>query len=132
MDDTRWDFQALIESHAVADRSTRARVRGLVPWILEDPTRPHRIEHLAEHAAVSPRTLSRLFRRETGTSPAKFVERARLQLAQGLLERTGIRVDSIAARSGFGTGERMRRAFRRALGLCPRAYASSGCGTIRR
>lgn len=132
MDNTHWDLQALIESHAAADRSARARVRRLTAWILADPTRPHSIEHLAEHAAVSPRTLSRLFRRETGTSPAKFVERARLELARGLLDSTGMRVDSIAARSGFGNGERMRRAFRRALGLGPRAYASSGCATIRR
>jgi transcriptional regulator GlxA family with amidase domain len=132
MDDTHWDLQALIESHAAADRSARARVRRLTAWILEDPTRPHSIDHLAEHAAVSPRTLSRLFRRETGTSPAKFVEHARLQLAQGLLERTGMHIASIASRSGFRNVERMRRAFRRVLGVCPRAYASSGCGTILR
>jgi transcriptional regulator GlxA family with amidase domain len=59
------------------------------------------------------------------------VERARIDLARLLLEQTDLRIGSIAARSGFESGERMRRAFHRALGACPRRYTSSGCGTIR-
>lgn len=122
MDDSHWDFSTLVDSFAAEDRSPRARVRRLVAWILEDPTRPHRVGALAERAAVSPRTLSRLFRRETGVSPAKFVERARLALARALIEETGLRIDSVAARTGFGSAERMRRTFHRSLGANPLSF----------
>lgn len=132
MDDASWDYRALIETHVAADRSTRARIRRLAAWIVEDPVRPRSIEDLADRAAVSVRTLSRLFRSETGTTPARFVEQARVRLARLLLDETDLRIASIAARCGFANDEHMRRAFHRALGKCPRRYASSGCGTMRR
>jgi transcriptional regulator GlxA family with amidase domain len=132
MDDATWDYRELIESQLAADRSTRSRVRRLVAWILEDPMRPRSVEELADRAAVSVRTLSRLFRSETGTTPARFVEQARIRLARVLLEETDLGIGRIAARCGFASGERMRRAFHRSLGQCPRRYASSGCGTNRR
>ena len=74
MDDASWDYRELIETHVATDRSARSRVRRLVAWIREDPARARSVEELAERAAVSARTLSRLFRRETGTTPARFVE----------------------------------------------------------
>lgn len=132
MDEASWDYRVLIESQVAADRSTRARVRRLVAWILEDPLRPRSVEDLAERAAVSPRTLSRLFHRETGTTPARFVEQARVRLARLMLDETDLRIGAIAARCGFESGERMRRAFHRSVGTSPRAYASVGSGTMRR
>ena len=132
MDDAGWDFSVLAQAHATTDRSPRSRVRRLVASILEDPARPHTVEELAQRAAVSPRTLSRLFRRETGTTPARFVARARLDLARALLDGCGASVEWIARRAGFCNAERMRRTFHRALGTSPRGYTSSGCGTMRR
>jgi transcriptional regulator GlxA family with amidase domain len=123
MDEGHWDFEALVERCAAEDRSPRARVRRVVEWILEDPCRDCSAARLAERAAVSARTLSRLFRRETGMSPARFVARARVVLARALLERTGLGVDAVAVRSGFAGARRMRRAFRRALGAAPREIA---------
>jgi transcriptional regulator GlxA family with amidase domain len=120
MDDATWDFQSLLEGHIEADRSARSRVRRLIGWILEDPARPYDVRHLADQAAVSPRTLSRIFARETGTTPAKFIERARIRLAGLLLEKSALPIGSIASRCGFRNGERMRRAFHRVLGACPR------------
>ncbi len=120
MDDASWDNPALIEAHLAADRSTLARIRRVIGTILEDPARPCALERLADDAAVSPRTLSRLFRRETGCSPAKFVERARVRLAQRLLDQSGMRIGVVAGRCGFASGEQMRRAFHRVLGTGPR------------
>jgi transcriptional regulator GlxA family with amidase domain len=125
-------LEKLIEAQLQADRSARARIRRLVAWILDDPSRAPGLEALADRAAMSPRTLSRLFVRETGCSPARFVQRARVELACRLLERTGGRVAWVAQRAGFESAERMRRAFHRALGASPRGYASVGSGTIRR
>jgi len=124
MDEGLWNFEALVERCAAEDRTPRARVRRVIEWILEDPCRECSAPRLAERAAVSARTLSRLFRRETGTSPARFVAHARLRLARALLERTGLGIDAVAVRSGFAAARRMRRAFRRALGSAPREIAS--------
>ena len=119
MDDACHDFAGLIDAHAAADRSPRARLRRVVQSVLDDPGGCHEVARLAERAAMSPRTLSRAFRRETGTSPARFVERARLAFARLLIERSGFRLDCVAARSGFRSAERMRRAFHRGLGASP-------------
>lgn len=132
MDEASWDFTELVEAHVALDRSPRARVRRLVEWILQDPARAEGIERLAEHAAMSPRSLSRLFVRETGTTPARFVRLARLRFARQLLERPGLRIAWVARRCGFASEERMRRTFQRALGTSPRGYASAGSGTMRR
>ena len=104
--------------------SGKGRVRILVRWILEDPSRCGPVESLAQRAALSPRAFSRLFLRETGISPAKFVERTRVRLACRLLDDDDLLVQSIATRCGFQGVERMRRAFHRVLGVSPRRYAT--------
>jgi transcriptional regulator GlxA family with amidase domain len=77
---------------------------------------------------MSPRHLTRLFQRELGTAPARYVERLRLEAAQLLLE-AGHSIGSAAARSGFGSEETLRRAFLHHLGLplatCRRRFAST-------
>ena len=108
----------------------RARVRNLARRILDDPSPPCSLDWLAARAALSVRAVSRLFVRETGMTPAKFVERARVQMACALIESGDLRLKAVAARCGFGHEERMRRAFHRVLGASPRVH--SGCGTMRR
>ncbi|MGY2401739.1 GlxA family transcriptional regulator [Pseudomonas sp. SDO5271_S396] len=77
------------------------------------------VERLAEVAHLSPRQFSRLFRTETGQSPAKAVERLRIEAARLLLESGDHSIDIIARETGFGDPERMRRAFLRAFGQPP-------------
>jgi transcriptional regulator GlxA family with amidase domain len=94
-------------------------VRQVIAWVLEDPSRDCTTQALADRAAVSRRTLSRLFRSETSMSPARFVAHARLGLARALLEDTGLGIEAVAACSGFAAARRMRRAFRRAFRRSP-------------
>ena len=70
---------------------------------------------------MSPRHFSRAFARETGVSPARAVERLRLEAARALIETGGDPIESVAGRVGFGDPERMRRAFSRGFGHPPRA-----------
>ena len=121
-----------IENHLQADPSPRARVRRVADAVARDPARINSIAHLADLAAMSTRSLSRLFVLETGITPARFVERARVQLARRLLQREGTRLAWVAACAGFESAERMRRAFHREIAMSPRAYASVGSGTMRR
>jgi transcriptional regulator GlxA family with amidase domain len=114
-----------------ANRTALARVRAIARRIAEDPSRVDRCDRLAEGAAMSLRNLQRLFVHATGLTPARFVERARLLLAQRFLRETDLPLKAIAHRCGFGNEERMRRAFHRAEGVAPSEYAARYAGAGR-
>jgi transcriptional regulator GlxA family with amidase domain len=78
------------------------------------------VECLAQRAAMSPRTFARAYAAETGTTPAKAVERLRTEAARAALAK-GASLQEIAQRTGFGDPERMRRAFIRTYGAPPAA-----------
>jgi transcriptional regulator GlxA family with amidase domain len=77
---------------------------------------------MAERAHMSPRHFARAFRAEAGLTPARYVERVRIEAARRQLEESAEPVGSIAAACGFGTAETMRRTFLRALGVGPAEY----------
>jgi transcriptional regulator GlxA family with amidase domain len=79
---------------------------------------------LADRAAVSERHLVRMFRVQVGMTPARFVERARLEAAKVLLATGDNSQEAVARRAGFGSADTMRRTFRRALGVSPSTYRS--------
>ncbi|MEU1299959.1 GlxA family transcriptional regulator [Streptomyces shenzhenensis] len=96
-------------------------LRTLIASVLADPAADHSLPALAASAAISPRHLARLFRAELGTTPARWVERVRLDRAQQLLLE-GHSVTSAARHSGLGTDETLRRVFARHLGTTPTHY----------
>lgn len=97
-------------------------VRRLLDAIVSDPADDHRLPQLARRAAVSERHLRRIFAEQTSTTPARFVERVRVEAARERLERTTAPVDAVARACGFGSPETMRRAFLRVLGVGPSDY----------
>lgn len=107
-------FSALLEIDPKSDRVQTALVYARQH--LQDDLS---VEQLAEVAHLSPRQFSRLFRAETGQSPAKAIERLRIEAARLLLESGDHSIDIIARETGFGDPERMRRAFLRAFGQPP-------------
>jgi transcriptional regulator GlxA family with amidase domain len=94
-------------------------IRLALDFAREHLTEPLPVERLAGAASMSVRHFSREFRRETGETPARAVERLRADVARGLLEDGSEPVELIAARIGFGDPERMRRAFVRLYGQPP-------------
>ena len=68
---------------------------------------------------TSPRQFSRIFREETGQSPAKAVELLRLEAARVMLEEGRHALEHVARDTGFADRDRMRRAFLRAYGQPP-------------
>lgn len=83
------------------------------------------VDRLAEAANLSTRQFTRAFREETGHSPAKAVERLRVESARLLMEQGRLPMDIIASESGFADRERMRRAFLRAFNQAPQAMRRS-------
>lgn len=113
-------FSALLE---LAPRSDRVR-RALI-YAREHLQNPLTVEELAEAASLSPRQFSRLFREETGQSPAKAVERLRLEAAKAMLEEGRHPLDTVARDTGFSDRDRMRRAFLRFFGQPPQGLRRS-------
>jgi len=109
-------FSALLDAGGV-----HGRFAELMDWIRERLTEPLSVEALADHAAMSPRHFARAFHAETGLTPAKAVERLRLEAARLRIESSAEPIDRVAEAVGFGDPERMRRAFLRAFGQPPQA-----------
>jgi transcriptional regulator GlxA family with amidase domain len=90
--------------------------------VVEDICADHGVEAMAERAHMSPRHFARAFAAETGITPARYVERVRVEAARRRLEDGAEPVAAIAAACGFGTAETMRRTFLRTLGVGPAEY----------
>jgi transcriptional regulator GlxA family with amidase domain len=103
----------------LAEREPLGELQG---WIADHLDADLSVEGLAAQVAMSVRNFSRTFTREVGVTPARFVERARVEGARRLLEESTASVDAIAGRCGFGTAETMRRAFLRSLHVTPTDY----------
>ncbi|MEU8818956.1 GNAT family N-acetyltransferase [Actinoplanes sp. NPDC048796] len=102
-------------------RPTTPKLRELTDAVAADPAGDHAIPVLAARISVSRRHLSRLFRGELGTSPARYVESVRVDAALRLLTE-GHSVTATARRTGIGSPETLRRAVIGRIGVSPRAY----------
>ncbi|MDP3868071.1 GlxA family transcriptional regulator [Phenylobacterium sp.] len=109
-------FSALIEMGGQGGRFAE-----LLDWMRERISEPLSVERMADRAAMSPRHFARAFAAETGLTPAKAVERLRLETARERVEASSEPIDRVAESAGFGDPERMRRAFLRAFGQPPQA-----------
>jgi len=92
--------------------------------IQADPSADLSVEALANLAHMSHRNFGRVFSRETGESPARYVERVRVETARRLLEHTHLSTDVVAKQCGFNSAETMRRVFHRRLNVAPSQYRS--------
>ncbi|MFF9151088.1 GlxA family transcriptional regulator [Streptomyces sp. NPDC014846] len=102
--------------------STTRRMDGLRRHITQHVTAPLTVADLARHAHVSERQLTRLFKAELGTTPASYVESARVEAARNRLECTDDTLERVASVCGFHTVDTLIRAFRRKLGTTPTDY----------
>ena len=109
-------YSALLEIDAKSDR-----VQNALKFARRNLAEDLSVEHLAAAACLSPRQFSRVFRAETGISPAKAIENLRLEAARFLLEQSRVPVETVAEEAGFGHRERMRRSFLRAFEKTPRS-----------
>ena len=113
-------FSALLE----ADRPD-SRFSPLLAWARERLGERLSVERLADRAAMSPRHFARTFAAETGATPAKAIERLRLEAARERVEGSAEPIERVAAQTGFRDPERMRRSFIRAFGQPPQTLRRS-------
>ncbi|WP_065490747.1 GlxA family transcriptional regulator [Rhodococcus opacus] len=95
-------------------------LRRIVDLVTADPAGKHSLAELAGHLNVSPRHLTRLFRTELSTTPARYVELVRFDMAKALLDQ-GHNATQAASLAGFPGYESLRRVFVRELSMSPAA-----------
>ena len=134
-------FQSQFSEELVAQTLASDPLGPVISWIRANLRQPLDVGTVARRAGMSIRTLHRTCLEALDLTPAKLVEKLRVEHARTLLTTTQLGTKLVAARSGFGSTPRMTRAFRRALGVTPGAYrmmfsrdpsgASSGSGSPR-
>jgi AraC-like DNA-binding protein len=110
------------ETEDAASRVLEARVDRSVEWMREHLGEKIRLEDCAKAAGMSASHYSAVFREVTGVSPIRYVNRLRLRQGAEWLDTTGLSVQEIADRLGYGNPFHFSKAFREFSGLSPRAY----------
>jgi len=110
----------------------RRPLPDLAAWILDNLGKPLSVQTLASRVAMSPRNFARTFVREMNVTPAKYVQRMRVEVARRRLEETRYSLKRIAAECGFVNAQSMHAAFRRELKVSPGEYRERFQGTLRR
>ena len=109
-------------SAALALQAADDKFGALHDWISQHLAGDLSLSSLADQAGMSERTFSRHYAEATGQTPARAIERLRVEAAQRLLSETRVPVKRIAQRCGFGSEETMRRSFHRLIETTPHDY----------
>ena len=102
--------------------SGNQRIQSVLAYVAEHPDQDLSVEVLAERASMSARNFVRVFTREVGLTPGKYVELSRVEAARGQLEQSSLPIGEIAKRCGYTTADGMRASFDRNLGVGPSEY----------
>ncbi len=104
--------------------SEMKNIQELQVWIADHLEKGLSVQALAERVAMSVRNFERVFTRETGCTPARYVALMRVEAARRQLEDTDKSIEQIARICGFASADLMRRAFSRSVGTTPGRYRS--------
>ena len=102
--------------------SDRKQIEEIRSWTHDNLRQDLPVEKLAVKAGMSPRNFARVFLKDTGTTPARFVECLRVEAARRRLEESHDRLEKIANDCGFGSIQSLRRSFFRVLHVPPNDY----------
>ncbi len=116
--------QSQFSTQLAVQAADREPLRELQAWIADHLRADLSVSALAGRVSMSPRNFARVFASQLGTTPARFVDLARVEGARRRLEESSEDIQAIADGCGFGTAESMRRAFLRTVRVAPSAYRS--------
>ena len=103
-------------------QSANSAFEDLHLWVSNNLEKVRGVEDLAARSSMSLRNFSRRFRRDSGISPAAFLEQIRVEAARRRLEESEESIENIARETGFGSVDSLRRAFERRMNITPREY----------
>lgn len=113
---------AAMTSGQVMGRSRDVPLYKAQTWIQDNASRPIGVRDVAQAAAISERTLGRLFQQHLGQTPASFMREVRIKRAQMWLEGTWRTVEEIARDCGYDDTSAFCRMFKRTVGTSPKRY----------
>jgi transcriptional regulator GlxA family with amidase domain len=97
-------------------------IKELQGWMSEHLNDELTVEALSQRVSMSPRNFARVFTRETGITPGKYIEKLRLEAARRRLEETHLTLNEISYECGLSGADTMRRVFLRHLKTTPADY----------
>ena len=109
-------------SAALTLQAAEDRFGPLHQWVNTHLDADLSLPDLASQAGMSERSFSRHYLDATGLTPARAVERLRIEAARRLLSESKLPVKRIARQCGFGSEETLRRSFLRLLAVTPQDY----------
>ncbi len=111
-------------SASLALQTADDRFGALHDWVSGHLADDLSLSVLADQAGVSERSFSRHYAEATGQTPARAIERLRVEAARHLLSESRQPIKRIAQHCGFGSEETMRRSFLRLVAVTPQDYRS--------
>ena len=129
---TRSGSQAQLSVSLQAQATERKPLRDLQLWISEHLRGDLSVEALAARAGMSVRNFARAFKHEMGTTPAAYVESARVEAARRKLELGSASIEQVASEVGFGSPDTLRRAFARTVGRPPSSERATRTGAAKK
>lgn len=117
--------QAQFIVHELPEPERGDSLAATLDWMRRNLASDLSIEVLSRHAAMSTRSLARRFKEQTGTTPAKWVNQARIHQAQTLLETTNLSVARVADEVGFTSPTAFRARFRELTGVSPLSHRNA-------
>jgi transcriptional regulator GlxA family with amidase domain len=114
--------QSQFSSHLAAQHTESSTIGQIQAYVLANLRADLSVPQLAERARMSERSFARIFKAESGSTPASFVEAARLDQARRLIEEQSQPLKRIAQLCGFSNLDAMRKAFMRRISIGPAEY----------
>jgi transcriptional regulator GlxA family with amidase domain len=114
--------QSQFSMQLAAQSSEEGPLRDTQQWILANLAKELPVDRLARRLNMSTRNFARLFQHELRTTPRAYVEAARIEAAQRLLEEGQVALKKVACLCGFADQAGLRRAFLRRIHVTPSDY----------
>jgi transcriptional regulator GlxA family with amidase domain len=114
-------FQSQFSEALVSQAASSDPFGRVIAWIRAH-LRHATVESAARASALSVRTFHRRCRDRLGVTPAKLIDKLRVEHARTLLATSDVPAKQLADECGFGTATNMRRSFTRELGVGPREF----------
>jgi AraC family transcriptional regulator len=103
-----------------------AALARIVEMLRSDPASPPRLAEMAREAGLGVSAFVRAFRGSTGSTPAAFARRLRLQQAAEILRSSRRSISETAAMQGFASASHLIQAFHSEHGVTPGRWRAQG------
>lgn len=105
--------------------TSKDNLNGILVWLMENIDEEISVDQIARQFHLSPRTLNRWFREQTGTTPLQWILAAKVRHAQKLLESTSLSIEDVSSITGFNSASTFRERFQRIVGVSPSIWRNT-------